>query len=242
MALGFDPVVLNGLAQGDVRGAILLSGRRTTYNAAIAIRNYDARLERHYGQSIAGVGLEGRFRHFGLVLEFENPAEIALHDDGRRLDDGIRALVERYGPVLFRNAYLSDRAREGCQRNVFKSLSFHLDRGSTQADHYSLFWRDPFDAVTRMPRTSTTLVISNIAAYLQAVREGAGPHVFRQRYELFQPKVPNGLIGELLFELPWSAPEGTGEIAVLDNRTVLHASYYVHAHERGYPIAVRYLF
>ena len=29
---------------------------------------------------------------------------------------------------------------------------------------------------------------------------------------------------------------------VLDNRTVLHANYYAKAHNRGYPIVVRYLY
>ena len=32
-----------------------------------------------------------------------------------------------------------------------------------------------------------------------------------------------------------------GEVAVLDNTTVLHASYYAHPDLRGYPISVRYL-
>ncbi len=38
------------------------------------------------------------------------------------------------------------------------------------------------------------------------------------------------------------APAGTGEIAPLDNRTVLHASYDPRPKQKGYPIAVRYLF
>ncbi len=238
MCLGLDPAALDGLERGDVSGVI--GGRR--YRASLGIRDYDAGVERHYGQRVAGLDMNGRFRHFGLVFELEEPTELALHDSARRLDEGLASLVTRYGPVLFRNAYMDDAARGQCQHNVFKSLNFHLDRGSTQSDHYSLFWRDPFDPKTRMPRTSTTLVLSNAAAYLQALSEGAEPHAFRQRYDLFQPRVPDGLIGDLLFELPWSAPEGQGEIAVLDNRTVLHASYYKKAQDRGYPIAVRYLY
>jgi hypothetical protein len=49
-------------------------------------------------------------------------------------------------------------------------------------------------------------------------------------------------MGQVLLELGWRAPAGTGEIALLDNRTVLHASYYPRAQQKGYPIAVRYLF
>ena len=50
------------------------------------------------------------------------------------------------------------------------------------------------------------------------------------------------LVGEIMVEQPWQAPEGTGEITILDNRTVLHASYYERHQDKGYPIAVRYLF
>ena len=242
MTLGLDPLSLSGLAGGEASGAVVNARGRSRFGARVGIRDYGARLERHYKRRVEALGLAGSFKDFGVIVDFETPAEIELHDDERQLDEGVAALVARYGPVLFRNAFMSDQARAGCQRNVFKSLSFHLDRGATQSDHYSLFWRDPFDAETRQPRSSTTLVMSNPAAYLQALDEGAAPHQFRQRYELFQQRVPDGLIGELLFELPWSAPEGHGEIAVLDNRTVLHASYYVHEHNRGYPIAVRYLY
>ena len=49
-------------------------------------------------------------------------------------------------------------------------------------------------------------------------------------------------IGNVVLEQAWHAPPGTGEITILDNRSVLHASYYARPENRGYPIGVRYLF
>lgn len=49
------------------------------------------------------------------------------------------------------------------------------------------------------------------------------------------------IIGHVVFEQTWIEPEGTGEIAIIDNATVLHASYYRNASVLGYPIGVRYL-
>ncbi len=49
------------------------------------------------------------------------------------------------------------------------------------------------------------------------------------------------LVGEVLVEMDWRAPQGVGEIALIDNRTVLHASYHPHPEHKGYGISVRYL-
>ncbi len=49
------------------------------------------------------------------------------------------------------------------------------------------------------------------------------------------------LVGEVLVEMDWRASQGVGEIALIDNRTVLHASYYRHPEHKGYGISVRYL-
>ena len=59
---------------------------------------------------------------------------------------------------------------------------------------------------------SSTPLLANSAAYLQALREGQG------------------------------VPASTGEIGLLDNRTVLHASYDPRPKQNGYPIAIRYLY
>ena len=240
MALGLDPNALVGL-QRDPSAAVAgwLAGAANT--ARIIIPNYATRLERHYGRSPSTLGVDFRFRHFGLAVEFEEPVEVAVHDPKRRLDEGLRALVACFGPVTLRNAHLPDRQRMNGQRNVFPSLSFHVDRSRTQDDHTSLFWRDPFDPVQRMPRSSSTLVLANAAAYLQALKEGHREHEFKQLYQLFEAEEIGALVGEVLVELGWRSPQGVGEIALIDNRTVLRASYYPHPEHKGYGISVRYL-
>lgn len=49
------------------------------------------------------------------------------------------------------------------------------------------------------------------------------------------------VLGRIVLEHAWDRPEGTGEISLLYNRTVLHASYYRIKDTKGYPIGVRYL-
>ena len=110
------------------------------------------------------------------------------------------------------------------------------------SDSISLFWRDPFDPVQRQPRSSSTLVLANAAAYLQAVKEGYGEHKLKLLYQLFKDQNIDPLFGEVMIDLGWRQPEGVGEIAFIDNRTVLHASYYAQPEHKGYPIAVRSLF
>jgi len=212
------------------------------FTAHLAIPHYRAHLTRHFGTDPTSVGLGFDFDHFGVEIEFAAPAEIALYDDERTLDAGLRGIVARFGPAVLRNAYLPVRSRVGGQRNISQSLSFHVDRGATQADGYSLFQRDPFDPVQQAPRGSSTLILANAAAYLQALKEGAAPHAFRLRYSLFEDEDIAALTGRVLFEQPWNVPAGTGELVVLDNRTVLHASYYARPTGKGYPIGVRYLF
>ena len=241
MAHGLDPGALVGL-QRDPRAAVKGWLADAAYTARIAIPDYRTRIERHYGRNLRTLGVDFGFRHFGLAIEFEAPVELVVHDPERRLDEGLRALVASFGAVMLRNAYLPDRERANSQRNVFPSLGFHIDRGRTQDDHTSLFWRGPFDPVLLQPRSSSTLVLANAAAYLQALKEGHPEHEFKQLYQLFEEEELGALVGEVLVEMTWRAPEGMGEIALIDNRTVLHASYYPHPENKGYPIAVRYLF
>lgn len=242
MAIKIDPSALAALQRNPhtpVEGR--LNG--TAYTAQIAIPDYGARIERHYGPRLGALDMDFPFRHFGLSIAFKTPVELTVHNDERHLDEDLRALLRCFGPLTLSNAYLPDRARAHAQRNVFPSLSFHIDRGDTQDDRISLFWRDPFDPVQRQPRSSSTLVLANAAAYFQAVKEGHGEHKFKLLYQLFEEE-PNidPLLGEVMVEMGWRKPEGVGEISLLDNRTVLHASYYAKPQYKGYPIAVRYLF
>ena len=241
MAIKIDPVAIAAL-QRDPQTPVEGRLNGTAYIARIAIPDYGTRIEQHYGQRLNTLGIDFPFHHFGLSIAFKTPVELAVHNDERCLDEGVRTLLHCFGPLTFSNAYLPDRARAHAQRNVFPSLSFHVDRGSTQDDSISLFWRDPFDPVQRQPRSSSTLVLANAAAYLQAVKEGYGEHKLKLLYQLFKDQNIDPLFGEVMIDLGWRQPEGVGEIAFIDNRTVLHASYYTQPEHKGYPIAVRYLF
>jgi hypothetical protein len=59
--------------------------------------------------------------------------------------------------------------------------------------------------------------------------------------ELFRGVFMKPILGEIVLEQPWDEPDGTGEIAVADNRTVLHATYHKDGTTKGYPIGTRYL-
>ena len=239
--LGLDLPALAGLARdptAPVTGAL----GAARYSARVAIPGYGARLARHYGVDLPALGVPFDFPHFGVIIDFDAPAELAVYGDDRVLDEGLRGVIARYGPVVLRNAYLSGPKRAQGQRNIFPKLRFHVDRGATQPDRYSLFCRDPFDPVQRGPRGSSTLILANAAAYLQALKEGAGAHQLKGQYNLFAEQDLAPLLGSIILDQPWNAPEGTGEITILDNVTVLHASYYPRDEDKGYPIGVRYLF
>ena len=81
-----------------------------------------------------------------------------------------------------------------------------------------------------------------MTAHAQALKEGHGGAHFKPGYSLFRDEDIAPLTNEILFEASWRAPESTGEIAILDNSAVLHASYYARPWDKGYPISVRYLF
>lgn len=219
-----------------VRGTVGSTG----YEVQVAIADYANRVARHYGTSPSKLPVELPFGHFGLHWSFEAPVEISLYDSARVLCDTTRDMISRFGPISFTNAYLHSEARAEGQRNIFPSLDFHYDRAPVHDNQYSLFFRDPFDAVQREPRKSTSLILANAAVYLQEKKEGGDMSKFRSLHHLFEHEDVAALVGEIMTEETWSAPSGTGEIVVFDNRTVLHASYY--NGEAGYPIGVRYLF
>jgi hypothetical protein len=215
-----------------------LNGARFT--ARVAIPNYRDRIEARYDRRLESLDMDLPVRHFGLTITFDKPQQLMVHDQDRRLDQGLRDVLARFGAVTLRNASIPDRALS--QRNVFQSLSFHIDRGPPQEDLISLFWRDPSDPEQRMPRSSSTLVLANAAAYFQAVKEGSGEHGFAKGYNLFEDEDVQPLIDDVMVELSWRAPENIGEVSLVDNATTLHASYYAHPELKGYPISVRYLY
>lgn len=225
-----------------------LNGAR--YQARIAIPDYREKVAHYYAAFgdlnavCQRTAVEFGFPNFGLVCEFDRPFELALHDDAQNLDAGVRDMVRRFGPLIVRNAQVPADTTGLQQRNIFSDLAFHFDRGANQPAQYSLFIRDPLDPVQAKPRTSSTVFVANIVAHLQqAVERGCRPEDLKQqsRYEIFHRNIADALINDIVLEHPWSEPAGTGELSLLFNRTVFHASYYRGTTEKGYPISVRYL-
>ncbi len=234
---------------GEIKGRV----GDVPFRARIAIPDYGARLARYYptvapnGMAAASVQAEIPFdlTQFGLIITFQSQADIPVHDDGMVLDDSVRALVARFGPVIFRNACIAGNARNRFHRNIFPHLRFHIGRGPALHNQYSCFTRDPIDAEQRFPRASSTVFTANIAAWLESVRSGqADPESergVRPSYDLFTDADMTPVLGEIVLEQKWDAHAGTGEIVVADNRTVLHATYHKDGKTKGYKIGARYL-
>lgn len=224
------------------------------FTAKLAITHYRNHIEHRYADLLSA-GLDAAceqfeipfgFDHFGLVIDFEGAIELQLYDEENFLDCELRKLIDTFGPVILRNAHLDDAIRADCQHNIFPDLRFHFDRGPNQPTQISMYTRDCTDQAQRHPRTSSTVFVANIVARLQHLREANGHAELQQKgisasYELFQNQPIISLIGEIILEQPWTAPTKAGEICVIDNRTVLHASYYRNAKTPGYPIGTRYL-
>jgi hypothetical protein len=250
--LNFDEKMLDAFAQDSTcprEGRLDGAG----FRLGIVIPAYRENVERHYADLLrAGFDqLRGRatmgngLRQFGLLCEFAEPVELEMHDSEMVLDTAVRALVARFGPVVLANAYLDEACRERSHRNIFPHLRFHSDRGPDHPNQYSLFTRDPFDPEQAPPRQTSTLFAANAVAYLQALkeqgREARPEGMSHGSYDIFGRQRMDEVIGSIVLEQAWSRPHGTGEICVIDNRTVLHASYHRDRNQRGYRIGARYL-
>lgn len=251
-SLIIDAAQLNSL-QRNPRSAISGQIGGVSFTARIAIPNYGENIRNFYGkggaldiQSIAQQAqVDVPFAHFGLIIAFASPIEIHLHDESLQLDEDIKNMVAQFGAVIIRNAYLhADRRKEG-HRNRFPHLNFHIDRSPNQPNPYSLFSRDPFCPEQVEPRTSSSLFIPNLVAYLQCVKEGQTSLLDNKTYlshcDIFGQEDMKDILGNIALEQSWTEPSGTGELTILDNRTVLHASYYRDASKKGYRIGVRYV-
>ncbi|MBT3701623.1 MAG: hypothetical protein HOE62_08130 [Alphaproteobacteria bacterium] len=229
-----------------------MDGRRFTANVGIA--NYVAHIVARYDRELDGrtpaelSGLLGSafdFAHFGLILNFETQTNLILNDAEKRLVPGVRSLVNAFGPIVLRNACLESAAQEPAQRNIFPHMRFHYDRSAMQDSQISLFSRDPNDAEQRFPRQSSTLFVANVVAWLQHEQQGLNDNnkvlSLRASYDLFSEQNVRPLFGDVIFEQPWNAPEGTGELCIIDNRTVLHASFHGDLRGKGWRIGARYL-
>jgi len=247
--LAIPEAVLDALAvkpHQAVEGRINGAG----YSAQIAIPDYADNISRYYdwagdfGAICRCAAIDLGFRHFGLICQFDRPIELAVHDDAQNLDDGVREIIRRFGPLIVRNAEVPPDQTGLQQRNIFSNLNFHFDRGANQSAQYSLFIRDPRDPEQAKSRSSSTVFVSNIVAHLQRAAElGCPPEELKQqaRYEIFHRDIADALSKHVVLEQPWTEPKGTGEISLLFNRTVFHASYYRQSTAKGYPISVRYL-
>lgn len=251
-SLILDAAQLNSL-QRNPRSSISGKIAGIGYTAHIAIPNYSENIRSFYRnggtldiQSIAHKAqVDVPFVHFGLIVKFDKAIEIHLHDEHMQLDTDIKDMVAEFGAVIIRNAYLhADRRSEG-HRNRFPHLNFHVDRSPNQPNPYSLFSRDPFCPEQTEPRTSSSLFIPNLVAYLQCVREGQASLLESKTYlshcDIFEQEDLSEILNKIVLEQSWTEPAGTGELTVLDNRTVLHASYYRDASRKGYRIGVRYV-
>jgi len=247
----FTQAWLNQLLQ---RPGTPLEGKldQSPYKATIVIANFKQRISSHFKTLLPNgldafchqIGIPWQFQHFGILINFERPTELILHDDDRTLDDGLRFLMAQTGPVIIRNAYLSIKHRGYGHRNRFPHLNFHVDRSADQPDHYSMYTRDPTDPEQIQPRTVSTLLTAKIVGHLQAIKEGivkSDDVGIKYTYTVFTKEVMDNICGELIIDQPWDEPEGTGEIAMQDNLTCLHASYYRDDRIKGYRIGVRYL-
>lgn len=221
------------------------------YRARVIIPDYGDAITDHYADLLPGglqsgcarAGIPFQFRHFGLILSFDVPVVFAMYDPDMVLDNGVRALVDAFGPVFIRNAAMIDDHRAETQRNIFPHLDFHVDRGINQPNQYSLYSRDPLDPAQQEPRGSSTLFIANIVAHLQRVREMGGKDLsvpVKTRGILFAKERMDALFSRIVARLAWDEPAGTGELGVIDNRTVRHASY--HRPRKGWAIGTRYVF
>lgn len=233
----------------------VLQGRflNSAYTARISLPDYDQRLLNHYQSVLGGnladystqVEIPFEFKHFGVEIDFLDPVELELYDNDSLLNDGIRHIIAKIGPVIIRNATMVEKFREPGHKNRFPHLSFHCDRSDKQPTPYSMYTRDPLDEEQTHPRTSSTLFGPSIIGSLQTMKESEADSIpevgVAMHYSIFDQEDMSTILNNIVLEHSWDQPQGIGEISMLDNRTCLHASYYRKPFDLGYKIGVRYL-
>lgn len=219
----------------------------------IALPDYDQKLRGFYGQQLLPdfeitcnrSGIRCNSKHFGLVIRFETPAVLQMHDSNMQLLGSSKALIALFEVVMIHNARVDEPSRNIGHRNRFPHLNFHRDRNEHQPTPYSLYTRDPLDPEQSKPRISSTLFATNLIGYLQCMREQNYEHIKVKgplpHYNIFHQEDMTEVIDNVVLEQRWDEPEGVGEIAMLDNRNTLHASYLRYNNKHGYRIGVRYL-
>lgn len=228
--------------------AITLFG--SAAQAKIAIPYYRQKVTDHYRSAcqdkypaIAAIAdKELDFEHFGLIISFDQQTVVPICDQDKHLEETLRHALKHFGPVFIRNGVVDELEDDFLQKNMFPGLSFHVDRGSHMENQISFFTRDPRDPEQSKPRITSTLFMSRRATCYQSGFEGKEIDDFARCSNVFLYE--NGSVedslGEVVLEQSWRADEGVGEIGLIDNKTVYHASY--HRGERGYAIGTRYLY
>ena len=224
-----------------------------SYHARIVIPNYKRNVEQHYADIISGnidtyclnAEVSPVYEHYGVEISFDKALQMDAHDDEQVLEPGLKQILHKVGPIIFKNAYFSSQHREVHQRNSFPHLNFHIDRHINMPTRFSVYTRDPFDEEQKHPRKSSTLFIASIVGYLQAVKENlinpAETKGINQSFEIFRDMKLDDFIGKIMIEHRWDEPEGVGELSMLDNATELHSSYERIYATKGYRIGVRYV-
>jgi len=240
-----SPSIFNPISNGNAK----FLGEHCT--ASIAIDNYADKLTRFYNLSSSleriseQSGIPFSQKKFGLIIHFDEPQNLNLHNGDMEFVAGIKELVKEYGVIILKNAYLAQNFRDMGHRNRFPNLRFHRDRNDAQPTPYSLYTRNPFDEEQKKPRISSTLFTANIVAYLQSFKQGDFEVISSKgllpAYNLFEEEDMSMVIDQVVVEHRWDEPEGVGEISILDNRTTLHSSYLRSNMGAGYRIGVRYL-
>lgn len=206
---------------------------------------YKTQLDHSLDYYINNLKLPALFKHFGVCISFNEPTEIHLHNLDMELESSAKQLIDKYGALILHNVHLDSDMRDMGHRNRFPQLNFHIDRNPQQDTHYSLYTRNPFDEEQKQPRTSMTVFIPYLVAYLQGIKEGRGSIADEDgiitRSELYTPVEIPELLNSVILPHTWDQLEGVGEISMIDNANILHASYYPDESNKGYRIGVRYV-
>jgi hypothetical protein len=246
-----DPSVLIALKKTPTRQlATEMSGHSCSLN--IIIPDHPQELNKFYeGTSFSDINsaqvkscIDYDIHHFGLLVSFDKPTELTVHNSEMELIPIIKDLIKTYGALIVKNVFLSKKMRDIGHRNRFPHLKFHYDRTELQQTVYSLYTRNPFDEEQKMPRIASTLFTPNLVAYLQSLKEKNTSKIQKKgvasNYDLFANENMEEVISHIVAEHRWDEPEGVGELSIIDNRTVLHASYFRDGTHAGYRIGVRY--
>lgn len=229
--------------------------RYQPYELSIIIPDYKQKIIDHYQPLLkidiskccqeAEIPFALNFEFFGLKITFAKPCELNLHNLDMVLNDNLKQLIKKFGVVILQNAYLCEDIKNLYHKNNFPHLNFHSDRGNSHENFYSFYTRDPDDVEQQYPRKASTLFIDNAVAYLQGQVEGTvnqNEKGRRSHYGIFNAEgAEKALFGSIILEQPWSAPQGEGEICMINNHAVLHSSYK-HGFDPGYRIGARYLY